>query len=713
MTAYQWNGDYGQSWSTPGNWTPIGAPPNNGTPSNYGDTALVNGAVYADYGLAASVTILSTGAVIVTGYLGTYQVVVDGGLFEVAGNGTLVNATVTFQAGSTMVLESGGTLDAVTWQGTLSFFYPGTTLDIEGGLTVETATGGSPGVIDMIDAESTINILDVETLNTATLDFAGGLNSLQTANQNLTLGSGFTIDQASGYVYAGVNTLGSVGQSGTLTNDGLILDDGGELDVNFAAFVNDGTIEVEGSTARFDASGAKLSSTGLIEVGDGGTLRIGGTAADVTYAGTSPGEVILVSSGSYTGTLYGLALGDKLQLNFHNISAASITTNGTLVVTYGTSDLELDIKVGPGLVGTHFSITEGADGYHSLLTVTTPCFLAGTRILTEHGEIRVEDLQEGDRVMTRDAILEQVRWIGRRRIDIAAHRHPDMCRPIRIRRDAIAPGQPHRDLLVSPDHAIFLDGLLIQARLLVNFRTILQDDSFRHVEYFHMELDRHAIVLAEGLETESYLDTGNRGTFENAEMPLALHPDFGGDQGQREAMSCAPFAVDAARVEPVWRRLAARAEALGHDSFALETTTEPDIRLLVDGRMVSPVAGARDGHLFVLPPRCRVVRLLSRAAAPCDATPWLDDRRRLGVMVAQLTLRQGGDVQVIPPDHPALTEGWWDVEPAGRWTNGDALLPVTGGDVAGTLEVTLAGTMRYPRAAPESGDRLTDRAMVA
>ena len=124
---------------------------------------------------------------------------------------------------------------------------------------------------------------------------------------------------------------------------------------------------------------------------------------------------------------------------------------------------------------------------------------------------------------------------------------------------------PLRDLLVSPDHAIHVEGMLIPARLLRNGATIVQDDRLRAVRYFHVELEQHDVLLAEGLPAESYLDTGNRGVFENADAPLVLHPDLsdGNDQRRRELFSCAPFAADAERVEPVWRRLAVRASRLG------------------------------------------------------------------------------------------------------------------------------------------------------
>ena len=84
--------------------------------------------------------------------------------------------------------------------------------------------------------------------------------------------------------------------------------------------------------------------------------------------------------------------------------------------------------------------------------------------------------------------------------------------PIRIERDAFADGMPHRDLLVSPDHAIFVDGKLICARQLVNGTTIRQERDWTAVDYYHVELDQHAILLAEGLPAESYSTPATAGS---------------------------------------------------------------------------------------------------------------------------------------------------------------------------------------------------------
>jgi hypothetical protein len=256
-----------------------------------------------------------------------------------------------------------------------------------------------------------------------------------------------------------------------------------------------------------------------------------------------------------------------------------------------------------------------------------------------------------------------------------------------------------RDLLLSPDHTVHVDGVLIPARLLRNGATIVREDRLPAVRYFHVELDRHAVLLAEGLPAESYLDTGNRGVFENACVPLVLHPDLtsAGEQGRREALSCAPFAADAERVEPVWRRLAARAVELGFAIAEPVTTTDPALRLLIDGRERWPVARTADRYMFILPESASFARLVWRSTAPCDLTPWIEDHRSLGVAVGRIVLAGSAGSFAIAVDDPLLAGGWWAAERDGqkfwRWTRGTAGVSLPPGFA--TMEIHLAGANTY------------------
>ena len=183
------------------------------------------------------------------------------------------------------------------------------------------------------------------------------------------------------------------------------------------------------------------------------------------------------------------------------------------------------------------------------------CFAAGTHITTERGTIAVESLQVGDRVRTvPQGRFEPVIWIGHRRVDCLRHPDPRQVRPVRIAAHAFGRGLPKRDLFLSPDHAVFVNGVLIPVKYLINGRGIRQM-AVRQVTYYHVELPRHAVLLAEGLPAESYLDVGYRDNFENNDGSIRLFADFSGDGPDiailREGEACAPFVVHGPELEAV------------------------------------------------------------------------------------------------------------------------------------------------------------------
>jgi hypothetical protein len=300
----------------------------------------------------------------------------------------------------------------------------------------------------------------------------------------------------------------------------------------------------------------------------------------------------------------------------------------------------------------------------TILASNVPCFTAGTRIETPRGEVPVEDLRPGDEVVLAAGGTARIAWLGSTTLDIARHRWPDLVRPVRIRAGALADGVPRRDLLLSPEHALALDGVLVPAKLLVNGRAILAEPGVARVTYLHVELPTHAALLAEGAPAESYLDLGHRHLLQavgDGAPPAAQHPP----------VACAPRIEAGPRLEALRARLAARA-----DSFAgLAETTDSDLHIVAEDTVLRAASGTR----FTLPVGTREVRIVSRAACPAATQPD-GDRRMLGVALTGIRLRgANGRWMDVSVTDPALAIGFHPAEGTPdqphRWTDGTALLP--------------------------------------
>ncbi|WP_160000203.1 Hint domain-containing protein [Roseomonas sp. 18066] len=160
------------------------------------------------------------------------------------------------------------------------------------------------------------------------------------------------------------------------------------------------------------------------------------------------------------------------------------------------------------------------------------CFMAGTRIATPLGERVVEALTLGDEVLTASGETRAIRWIGRQRVT-AFFADRQRSGPIRIAAGALGEGLPRRDLLVSPDHALLVDGLLVQAGALVNGSSIRREaDLPETFTYFHVELEDHALILAEGVPAETFVDNVTRRRFDNYADYVALHGEASAATGE-------------------------------------------------------------------------------------------------------------------------------------------------------------------------------------
>ena len=320
--------------------------------------------------------------------------------------------------------------------------------------------------------------------------------------------------------------------------------------------------------------------------GNGGQTIIGGLGSDTLFGGNSSdfitGGVSLTGAG---GTVYyaddggtrdyinALNAGDTV-IAFANDVVQGGNGTDTLYIPTGYNFSGFGTFTVPtangGTENRVFSIySNGTDtiAASSFSTVNNNyvCFAEGTLIATARGEVAVQDLQVGDLVVTAHggAALQPVVWLGHTRANVARHPEKTKAAPILIKAGALADGVPHRDLRVSPDHAMFLDGRLVPAKHLVNGTTIVQELWCPEVTYWHVELPAHGLLIAEGAASESYFDDGNRKHFDNYGI-TTLFKDFASERsnGRYAEAACYPLLEGGEALERIRTRLAARAAAV-------------------------------------------------------------------------------------------------------------------------------------------------------
>lgn len=271
------------------------------------------------------------------------------------------------------------------------------------------------------------------------------------------------------------------------------------------------TIPDAGETGADSLSGDAGSDT--LYAGAGDDTLSGGTDADTLY-GEDGDDTIYVDQGDEA---YGGAGDDTFVISdFGDLTTSAITIEGEEDDESIGDTLDLNSLVDRNTLSYTDDGTGSFTGSATLFDGTTLnfsdieniiCFAAGTQIETENGPIKVEDLRVGDKLVTRDDGLQELRWIGARSVD-----GRDALAPIRFEKGAL-PGLED-DLLVSPQHRMLISGyqaemlfgepeVLVAAKHLVGMPGVTQQEQTM-VTYFHLMLDRHQILFAEGVETESF-----------------------------------------------------------------------------------------------------------------------------------------------------------------------------------------------------------------
>jgi len=457
--------------------------------------------------------------------------------------GSKAGDTATFinDAGAIYTLKGGGLADitdGTSYQGSA-----GTTQVINKGTIIVADEGedSSAGIGPKITNEGTISIATGAFLGLGggSSDFGGTVTGAGTLSMSgsYVLGSDLSISTANWIVNTRYNkptdgiTLGS-----DLTYAGNFTDNTATIDLAGHTFTLSGTAQISGV---IEGSGAVLltgtGTIGNLELTQHASLDISGSYTEtgkLTFG--DYGTLILTPTTSFGSVIDEFRSDDKIEIDGFSAKSATFN-NGVYTLSDGTTAVSLNF--GNDQTASDLSFYTDSSGDTFVTTAEAPCYCPGTMIATDRGDIPVEDLVIGDQVLTLSGRMGAIKWIGRRDYSGRFILGRKDILPICIEAGALGHNVPVRDLWVSPHHAFYLGEILVEAKDLLNDVTIYQADIAEEVTYFHVELDSHDVILADGAWAESFINDGSRGMFHNARQYSDL---YGEDEHEAAARYCAP-----------------------------------------------------------------------------------------------------------------------------------------------------------------------------
>ncbi len=554
-----------------------------------GTTVQSGGSQSVSSGGVALATNISAGGTetVSAGGLASRSYVSSGGVLQVQ-SGATASATMVQSSGQEVVSGGGVSVAAVIGVGGLEYVF--------GQTSAAQVTSGSQVVQSGGVTQGSVLSGGTQTVSaggnaSGTVVRAGGVQMVTggLASGTVVSSGGAEVLQSHGGAISTVLSGGVLSAgSGTNTNGTMVSSGGVEILVNATALgttVFQGGRQVIGSSG--DALATSVSSGGVVVTSMGGyigssTIGAGGSAVvmsggKIAYSVISGGLIDVQSGGSTTGIVFagtggtletegtgfgagasisGFVIGDRI--NFANVAydaGGSVSLGSKNVLSFVENGYTYTFQLDPmqSFAGMYFHLV--SDQGTDVVVDTTPCYCTGTRIATPLGEIEVERLAIGDLVVTAGGAHRPVRWIGHRRYAGRFANTNPAALPVCFTAGSLGGGLPVRDLWVSPKHAMFLDEVLVPAECLVNGRSVFRAVSVAEVEYWHVELGSHDVLLAEGAPSESFLDDDSRGMFHNAAEYAALYPDAPAPSG-----FCAPRVESGRQLEAIRQRLVAIAD---------------------------------------------------------------------------------------------------------------------------------------------------------
>ena len=363
------------------------------------------------------------------------------------------------------------------------------------GIAASSATGGGPvvtGVDGVVEGTSGDDTIDLAYTGDPEGDLVDGDDAVSplVGEQDVILAGGGN-DSVRGEDDTDV-IFGGSGDDTILGNAGGDAIDGGE-----------GNDVLDGGEGRDVVAGGDGDDTisGSNDVaGDGGDILAGQFGND-RFVNVGQGELII--GGEDT---------DGLDNDILDLTGAAEAANpgGSLTVEFDPTDAEAGTVRFFDSTGAETGTTE----FREIEQVIVPCFTPGTLIATPKGERRVEDLQIGDRIITRDNGIQEIKWLGTKTMTGQELVRAEHLNPILIREGALGGGLPERDMMVSPNHRVLVANdktalyfedreVLVAAKYLTGLEGV-DVAEVSSVTYIHFMFDQHEVVLSDGTWTESF-----------------------------------------------------------------------------------------------------------------------------------------------------------------------------------------------------------------
>lgn len=464
---------------------------------------------------------------------------------------------------------------------------------------------------------------------------------------------------------------------------------------------NGGTINITGDNAISALSGNSytIENGGTINLGTLSTSEISALGGSTITFGDGGGTLVITPASGVTlltfSNIHGFGnTGSTIEIPGSG-KVTNATYDSTSKTTSITTDTGITVKVSGDYTISNNSLYQQESGGNLYISASPTnslgtsavlvCFLSGSMIRTSKGDVAVEDIQIGDQVVTFDwrnnqDVIRPVIWTGKGHCKVRFDLPDDEAGwPVRVIKNAISDGVPYKDMLITAEHCLFFRDRFVPVRMLVNGVSIFYDKSITSYDYYHVETEQHSVITADGMLTESYLDTGNRSSFRQEGKIATLRgavKNWADDAG-------APLGVERSFVEPLFRALEWRENSVVGTKISttkIETTTDPDLHLITQtGAVIRPMRKTAHHYSFMLPPNTESVRIVSRSSRPSDVIgPFVDDRRYMGVAVADVQLqcaKQQFDITSHLQDEKP--SGWHDTDWTDcAWTNGNAELPL-------------------------------------